>query len=102
MNAEEALPVALSGLPSPAGPDVASLRRRAEEFVLLSSYERAREDLVKIQRILLETPHSELDLMALNQRIQEVSELATLSDARLREHLERGQFYFNNLEYAQA
>src|SRR5262245_1208703 len=88
--------------PDTGGLDLGAQKRRVEELILWGSWERAREELLRIRTSLPGDAGLGLELELIDRRIKEVSELSQMTDTRLRDHLERGQFYFNNFEYSAA
>jgi tetratricopeptide (TPR) repeat protein len=91
-----------TGPQDPGDLHVSTQKKRIEELILWGSWERAREELFKMRSSLVGDPRSSLDLELIDRRIKEVGELSGMTNSRLRDHLERGQFYFNNFEYSSA
>jgi len=82
--------------------NIAEARRQVEALVLAGNLKGAQEAIEAIVETLSHQPGRRSELEAVKRRLQEVSELRIMTDTRLRDHLERGQFYLNRFQYADA
>ncbi len=82
--------------------NIAEARRQVEALVLAGNLKGAQEAIEAIVESLSQQPSRRSELEAVKRRHQEVSELRIMTDTRLRDHLERGQFYLNRFQYADA
>jgi tetratricopeptide (TPR) repeat protein len=93
---------AAGALLPPLGKEVAGALAEVERLLSAGELRRAQEELQWLRQPLVADPTRKGELEAVERRLREVGELRVQADCRLRDHLQRGQFFMKGFQYAQA